>query len=140
MAIKVFDQLFISDKFKFKRGLQCSNMPQTRSAVDIATGYNQEGGPANKYSREAVIARGYKVLLPPDKYIPISVSDLTDAARASIRHEDRAVFQEICQLVEGCATTEFASLRRRVKKNYRLFSAAAMHRDLPARKGRGRAY
>jgi hypothetical protein len=111
-------------------------MAEARSAVDIATGH-QAGG---KNSREAVLARGYKVHLPPDKHIPISVSDLTDAARGSIRHEDRATFQEICQLIEGCATTEFASLRRRVKKNYRLFSAAAMHRDLPTRKGRGRAY
>lgn len=59
---------------------------------------------------------GYRVVMPPPKFIPLSVSDIIDSMRNSIKHEDRATFTELCQLVEGCATTEFASLRRRVKK------------------------
>jgi hypothetical protein len=82
---------------------------------------------------------GYRVVMPPPKFIPLSVSDIIDAMRNGIKHEDRRTFTEICQLVEGCATTEFSSLRRRVKKNYRFFSQAAMQRDLPTRKGRGSA-
>lgn len=82
---------------------------------------------------------GYKVVMPPDKFIPVSVSDIADGVRGGIKHEERGTFTEICQLVEGCATTQFASLRRRVKKNYRFFSAAAMQRDVPTRKGRGGA-
>lgn len=93
--------------------------------------------PAGK--REPPQARGYQVHMPPSKNISLTVSDLTDAVRQSIRHEERATFVQICQLIEGCAMTEFAGLRRRVKKNYRLFSEAAMHRDMPTRKGRGRA-
>lgn len=88
---------------------------------------------------EPHLVEGYKVVMPPEKYIPLSVSDIMDAFRGNIRHEERSVFLQICQLIEGCATTEFASLRRRVKKNYRFFSAAAMHRDVPTRKGRGSA-
>lgn len=89
-------------------------------------------------AREAV--EGYSVLVPPQKYIPLSVSDIIDAFKGAVKHEERAQFMEICQLIEGTATTEFASLRRRVKKNYRFFSAAAMHRDVPTRKGRGSAF
>jgi hypothetical protein len=82
---------------------------------------------------------GYNVVMPPEKYIPLSVSDILDAFRGNVRHEERSAFLQVCQLIEGCATTEFASLRRRVKKNYRFFSAAALHRDVPTRKGRGSA-
>lgn len=82
---------------------------------------------------------GYKVVMPPDKFIPVSVSDIVDGVRGGVKHEERGTFTDICQLVEGCATTQFASLRRRVKKNYRFFSAAAMQRDVPTRKGRGGA-
>lgn len=94
--------------------------------------------PAGK--KQPAQAKGYQVHMPPSKNIPLTVSDLTDAVRQSIRHEERATFVQICQLIEGCAMTEFAGLRRRVKKNYRFFSEAAMHRDMPTRKGRGRAH
>jgi hypothetical protein len=89
---------------------------------------------------EAVLAATHvQVVMPPERYIPLAVHEIIDAIRSSVAHADRGTFNDICQLMEGCATTEFSALRRRVKKNFRFFSAAAMHKDLPTRKGRGSA-
>jgi hypothetical protein len=105
------------------------------SSPGVHTSPNSRHGEKPKHD-----SKGYQVVMPPDKFIPLSVSDITDAMRSAVRHEDRETFTQICQLVEGCATAEFATLRRRVKKNYRVFSQAAMQRDLPTRKGRGSTY
>jgi hypothetical protein len=80
---------------------------------------------------------GYRVRMPPARYIPLSVTDIVDSIRHHLPHAQRATYNEICQLVEGRALTEFSGIRRRVKKNFRFFSAAAMHKDIPTRRGRG---
>lgn len=84
--------------------------------------------------------QGYRVVMPPARYIPLSVTDIVDSIKSHIPHSQRAIFNEICQLVEGRALTEFTGIRRRVKKNFRFFSAAAMHRDIPTRRGKGRKF
>ena len=157
--------------------------PSEGSVVSVA---HSASHPANGVSAEADDNNkvGYRVLLPPARYIPLSVTDLVDSIKSHIPHSHRsgemlttqcsraplcmtcileptyaqyaqysrlynllefslnaqvalAVFNEICQLIEGKALTEFMGIRRRVKKNFRFFSAAAMHRDIPTRRGKG---
>lgn len=86
---------------------------------------------------EEAPSAGYRVVLPPARHIPLTVNDVVDSLRNQVPHAQRAVFEEICQIVEGLALTEFSTIRRRVKKNFRFFSQAAMHRDVPTRRGRG---
>lgn len=112
-----------------------TNKHEREARAGASSTTNQE-----KKKRDDHAGEGYKVVMPPEKFIPLSVSDIIDSMRTSVRHEHRAAFTEICQLVEGCATTEFSGLRRRVKKNYRFFSQAAMRRDAPTRVGRGSAF
>lgn len=85
-------------------------------------------------------AAGYRIVLPPARHIPLSVNDVVEAMRHLIPHSQRAQFDEICQIVEGLALTEFSTIRRRTKKNFRFFSQAALKRDVPTRRGRGRAF
>eukprot|EP00892_Ulva_mutabilis_P010153 jgi/Ulvmu1/750/UM010_0124.1 len=86
---------------------------------------------------EEAPAVGYRIVLPPARHIPLTVNDVVESMRQQVPHAQRAIFEEICQIVEGLAITEFSSIRRRVKKNFRFFSQAAMKRDIPTRRGRG---
>lgn len=90
--------------------------------------------------KEETPSAGYRIILPPARHIPLTVNDVVDSMRHLIPHAQRAIFDEICQIVEGLALTEFSTIRRRTKKNFRFFSQAALHRDVPTRRGRGCAF
>lgn len=81
-------------------------------------------------------AGGYSLAMPPERHVPLAVHEIVDSMRAHIKHNERSLFVDICKLLEGCSATEFMGIRARVKKNFRLFSAAALHRTLPGRKNR----
>ncbi|GMH33630.1 hypothetical protein BSKO_01464 [Bryopsis sp. KO-2023] len=79
---------------------------------------------------------GYSVVSPPERHISVTSHEIVEVFRGRMGSADRLKFQDFCKLVEATAQFEYLDVRRRIKRNFRLFSLGAKGEEFTARLGR----
>lgn len=78
-----------------------------------------------------------EVVCPPERHIPIPPHELSHVFLSRLGESDRQKYREFLKLVEVTSQFEFFDIRRRIKRNFRLFSLGAAGEDYPSLQHRG---
>ena len=70
-----------------------------------------------------------EVVCPPERYIPTPPHELSPVFLSRLGESDRQKYREFLKLVEATSQFEFLDIRRRIKRNFRLFSLGAAGED-----------
>ena len=77
------------------------------------------------------------VVCPPERHIPVPPHELSQVFLSRLGEDDQQKYRELLKLMEAATQFEFLDIRRRIKRNFRLFSLGAAGEEYNSRLRRG---
>lgn len=65
------------------------------------------------------------LICPPDRHVSVSNPELKAALKNRLQLEHRAMFDDLCKLIEGVANFDFFDLKQRMRTNFLPFASGA---------------
>lgn len=53
----------------------------------------------------------YEIKMPPERHVPVTAHEIVEVFRPAISSSERAMFADICKLIEACSMTEHLAIR-----------------------------